>query len=207
MALTLRKGTRQEFEDAITNSTIVPGDLYYITDGAIELGLTANTTLNLAIGSETIAADYVSKVQTLGTTTATITNVATEFQVEIDTSTRKSKIRCLPDETDLITQTDDEGSESAIYTIDTYAIMERKKYTNGNYISQQLYLEDGKTRPQYDYKQGPPNVDNVKEIAFTEDLTAINNKIGDMTTLQSSYDNLVEAYNSLVARMDANGLV
>jgi len=106
-----------------------------------------------------------------------IINDGVKFEAIAANGTTTSFSRVLADEVDLISQTDSIGSESAIYTYDTYAIMERKKYSGTpgtrTFISQQFYLEDGQTRPQYDYKTGGdglPTINNVKNIAFLEDF-------------------------------------
>jgi len=136
------------------------------TDGAMTQNATT-TALNNKVDSS----------KQVGVTTVTVLNDGTEFKATTTNGTTTTFARVLPDESDIITQTDHIGSESAIYTYDAYAIMERKKYVgetgSRTFISQQLYLEDGNTRPQYDYKTGGdglPTENDVKEIAFTEDI-------------------------------------
>jgi len=152
-----------------------------ITDNASAISTINSqlTSINSEISViENTFGDYVPISESSGGKEVTVTNDGTKFLAEVDNGNHKTFARVLDGEVDIIAKTDQYGSEGALYALDDIACVERKKVNaDGSFISQQLYMEDGNTRPQFDYKTAPaggsPVSNDVHEIAFTDDVDTV----------------------------------
>jgi len=129
---------------------------------------------------------FVPITATDGTNTVTVTNDGTKFEVYNTYSDgTKDELILKQGESALFLQDDTIGSETVFYGLpddgtgtEGLACIERKKYnSDGNpahFRSQQLYLQDGLTRPQYDLKTNESGsiVNNVHNIAFLDDISS-----------------------------------